>query len=174
MDFPLPPRSVDRVAIAPLAENNIESFHSALDVVARERCYLLLLEAPPLKATREFVLGSLASGNPHTVALDDGKVVGWCDIRRQPFPSVAHRGALGMGIIPPYRGRGLALRLLAATVEKAGEAGFSRVEFEVRADNLRAIALYEKFGFVREGVVRRAVFLGGHYIDAVAMAMILG
>jgi len=162
------------VAIVPLGADHIESFHSALEIVARERRYLLLVEAPPLEATREFVLGSLASGNPHIVALDGGKVVGWCDIRRQPFPSVAHRGALGMGIIPPYRGRGLGLRLLAATAEKAGEAGFSRVEFEVRADNARAIGLYEKFGFVREGVVRRAVCVDGEYVDAIAMAMILG
>jgi RimJ/RimL family protein N-acetyltransferase len=173
MDFPLPP-TVGDVAIAPLAADHIESFYRALDVVARERRYLLLLEAPPPEATREFVLGSLASGNPHFVALADGKVVGWCDIRRQPFASVAHRGALGMGIVPPYRGRGIGTRLLAATMRKAREAGFARVEFEVRADNARAIALYEKFGFAREGVVRRAVFVDGDYVDAIAMAMILG
>ncbi len=66
------------------------------------------------------------------------------------------------------------MRLLAATVRRAREAGFARVEFEVRTDNARAIALYEKFGFAREGVVRRAVFVDGDYIDAIAMAMILG
>jgi RimJ/RimL family protein N-acetyltransferase len=174
MEPPLSPKSVGDVAIVPLAAQHIESFHSALDVVARERRYLLLLEAPPLENTREFVLGSLAGGNPHFVALANGNVVGWCDIRRQPFASVAHRGALGMGIVPPYRGQGIGLRLLAATVEKAAQAGFTRVEFEVRTDNERAIALYEKFGFVREGVVRLAVRIDGASVDAIAMAMMLG
>ncbi len=174
MDIALTPQLAGDVAIAPLAAKHIESFHSALDVVARERRYLLLLEAPPLEATREFVLGSLASGNAHFVALAEGNVIGWCDIRRQPFASVAHRGALGMGIIPSYRGRGIGARLLAATLDKAGEAGIARVEFEVRGDNARAIALYKKFGFVTEGVVRRAVFIDGDYVDAIAMAMMLG
>jgi ribosomal protein S18 acetylase RimI-like enzyme len=174
MDLSLRLKLDGDVTIVPLAVDHIEDFHSALDAVARERRYLLLLEAPPLEATRAFVLESLASGNPHFVASASGKVVGWCDIRRQFFASVAHRGALGMGVIPAYRGRGIGLQLLAATVEKAGQEGFARIEFEVRADNAPAIALYEKFGFVREGVVQRAVRIDGDYVDAIAMAMLLG
>lgn len=116
---------------------------------------------------------SLANGNPHFVALADAEVVGWCDIRRQSFPSAAHRGALGMGVVSSYRGQGLGIRLLMAAVAKAREAGLARIEFEVRADNARAIALYDKFGFVREGFARRAVCVDGEYFDAVDMAMIL-
>ncbi|WP_325058577.1 GNAT family N-acetyltransferase [Rhizobium mongolense] len=48
--------------------------------------------------------------HPQFVAVKDGEVVGWCDIRRHFFPSHAHRGSLGMGIIPAHRGLGLGLR----------------------------------------------------------------
>jgi RimJ/RimL family protein N-acetyltransferase len=155
-----------------MAPQHIESFHRALDIVAREPKYLTLLEAPPLPETREFVLNIIKDGNPQFVALVEGDVVGWCDIQRHFFPAHAHRGTLGIGIIPAHRGHGLGLRLLNAILEKAADAGFVRIELDVHADNARAIALYDKVGFVREGVVRDAVFVDGEYRDAITMALV--
>ena len=160
------------VAIVPIAPEHIESFHRALDLVARERKYLTLLEAPPLPQTREFVLDLIKNGDLQFVALADGEVVGWCDIRRHFFAAHAHRGTLGMGVVPACRGRGLGLRLIQAVLDEARGAGFVRIELDVHADNARAIALYERIGFVREGVARDAVFVDGEYRDAIAMAMV--
>ena len=160
------------IAIVPIAPEHIESFHRALDIVARERKYLTLLEAPPLEQTRQFVLDNTENGDLQFVALAEDEVVGWCDVRRHFFPAHAHRGTLGMGIVPAWRGRGLGLRLVKAILEQARQAGFVRIEFDVHADNARAIALYEKVGFLREGVVRDAVFVDGEYRDSIAMAIV--
>jgi RimJ/RimL family protein N-acetyltransferase len=160
------------IVIVPVAPRHIEGFHRALDLVARERKYLTLLEAPPLPQTREFVLDLIKNGDLQFLALADGEVVGWCDVRRHFFAAHAHRGTLGMGVVPACRGRGLGLRLIEATLERARGAGFVRIELNVHADNARAIALYEKVGFVREGVARDAVFIDGEYCDAIAMAMV--
>jgi RimJ/RimL family protein N-acetyltransferase len=160
------------IAIVPIAPEHIEGFHRALDVVARERKYLTLLEAPPLEQTRQFVLNGIKNGDLQFVALAGDEMAGWCDVRRFFFAAHAHRGTLGMGIVPAYRGRGLGLRLVKAILEQARQAGFVRIEFDVHADNARAIALYEKVGFVREGVVRAAVFVDGEYRDAIAMAIV--
>ena len=164
--------TVSDIAIVPIAPEHIESFHRALDTVAREKKYLSMLEATPLPETREFILGMIRKANPQFVALADGEVVGWCDISRHFFPSHAHRGNLGMGIIPEYRGRGLGRRLIETTLKRARETGFSRVELDVHTDNARAIALYEKVGFVKEGVVRDAACIDGRYLDAISMAVI--
>ena len=169
----------DRVAIfsnieiAPMTPERIESFHSAIDVVARERLYLTFLEAPPLPETRAFVLNLLRNGDPDFVALADGEVIGWCDIRRHFFPTHAHRGTLGMGILPAYRSRGIGRRLIEAALAKAREIGLTRVELSVHADNARAIALYRGVGFIAEGVIRDAICIDGEYRDAIGMAMIL-
>jgi RimJ/RimL family protein N-acetyltransferase len=160
------------IAIVPTKPEHIDSFHRALDIVARERKYLALLEALPLTQTREFVMGVIQKGGLQFVALADGEVVGWCDIQRHAFPSRAHRGTLGMGIVPAYRGRGIGFRLIQATLAQARVAGFVRVELDVHADNARAIALYETVGFVREGVARDAVFVDGEYRDAINMAIV--
>jgi len=159
------------IQIEPIADEHIEGFRAALDTVAREWKYLSLLEAPPLEDTRAFVLGMIEKSNPQFVALADGKVVGWCDISRHTFPSHAHTGRLGMGIIPAYRGQGLGRRLIGATLQAARNVGIERVELSVHADNDKAIALYEKVGFVREGFARKSVRIDGRYLDAIYMAL---
>jgi RimJ/RimL family protein N-acetyltransferase len=157
--------------VVPIAPKHIESYCRALDVVARERRYLTLLEAFPVPQTREFVLSLMEKGDPMFVALTNGEVVGWCDIQRHPFPAHSHRGTLGMGVIPEYRGRGIGARLIDQTLKQAFATGFVRIELSVRADNLRAVRLYEKVGFVGEGVLRDAVFVDGEFHDAIAMAL---
>ena len=47
-----------------------------------------------------------------------------------------------------------------------------RVELTVYADNERAIHLYEKYGFVKEGVKRKAAISCGQYKDEILMARI--
>ncbi|EJT04821.1 N-acetyltransferase GCN5 [Rhizobium sp. CCGE 510] len=70
-----------RIRIEPIAAAHVDSFHNALDVVAREKKYLSMLEAAPLPQMREFVMGMIAKGNPQFVATAEDQVVGWCDIR---------------------------------------------------------------------------------------------
>ncbi|HSV01469.1 MAG TPA: GNAT family N-acetyltransferase [Roseiarcus sp.] len=158
--------------VVPIAPEHIESYRRAVDIVARERRYLTLLEAFPLPQTRAFVLSLMEKGDSMFVALAKGEVVGWCDIQRHPFPAHSHRGTLGMGVVPDYRARGIGRRLMDQALNRALSTGLVRVELSVRADNARAIRLYEKFGFVREGVARAAVFVDGEFHDTIAMALI--
>ncbi len=77
-----------------------------------------------------------------------------------------------MGVIAPFRGQGLGLQLIESAKEQAKEAGISRIEFNVRADNQRAIGLYRKTGFAEEGVLRDAIFVDGAFFDAIGMAFL--
>ncbi len=160
------------VALTRMTPDHIESFHRTLDVVARERTYLSFLEAPPLESTRAFVLGNLTKGAPHFVAVDDGEVVGWCDITPIDRPIYAHGGVLGMGLLPDYRGQGHGRALIEATLADAWRIGLERVELSVYSHNTRARALYDRAGFVVEGVRRRAVRIDGVYSDVIMMAKV--
>jgi len=163
---------IEAVTIAPITPRDVESFHQALDIVARERKYLSFLEAPPLDQTRTFILDRIGRGDPGFVAVVRGEVVGWCDISRYDRQIHAHRGALGMGIVPDYRGRGLGLRLINAALAEARRIGIVRIELSVHSDNARATSLYEKVGFVTEGVQRDAVKIDGQYLDTIMMAIV--
>jgi RimJ/RimL family protein N-acetyltransferase len=61
--------------------------------------------------------------------------------------------------------------LLSACLAHAKNAGIEKVELEVFSDNLRAITMYESFGFSREGVKVRGRKLDERYQDVVLMAL---
>jgi RimJ/RimL family protein N-acetyltransferase len=157
-------------SIAPIAQQHIEGFRSAVDRVARERRYLARFEAPAEADVRKYVLESIARQVPHFVALVDGGVVGWCDITLRPQPAFAHSGVLGIGVISEYRGQGVGRALLEATLQAAQARDIRRVELTVRVDNERAKRLYEICGFVVEGVCRRHMLVDGEFHDSYLMA----
>jgi putative acetyltransferase len=158
--------------IVPIAEAHAASFRECLDAVAREKRYLAQVEAPPVERVAEFVRGSVAADAAQFVALDGDRVVGWADIFPAWPSAIAHRGSLGMGVLGGYRGQGLGAKLLEACIAKACAKGLTRIELEVRADNLPAIRLYERFGFVKEGVRRHGMRFDDAYFDAIDMALL--
>lgn len=82
-----------------------------------------------------------------------------------------HVGEIGMGVHDAWRRRGVGSRLLGALLELADRwLNLSRLELTVFTDNAAAIALYEKHGFRREGLLERFAFRDGAYADAFTMA----
>ena len=139
--------------------------------MARERNYLATVSGFPLEQVRQFAKSLVSDGGVQFVVLDRDTVVGWCDVRRSTFEGFRHVGILGIGLSANHRGHGVGPRLLARTIKAASDAGVRRVELEVFASNTRAVHLFEKSGFVTEGLKRRARILDGREDDVVCMAL---
>jgi putative acetyltransferase len=76
-----------------------------------------------------------------------------------------------MAVHDAYAGRGVGRALMAALVDQADLwLNIKRLELTVWSDNDRAIALYERFGFEREGLMCAYGWRDGAYADALAMA----
>jgi RimJ/RimL family protein N-acetyltransferase len=79
---------------------------------------------------------------------------------------------LGMAVTAGWRGRGVGTALLAEAIEQARKAGAHKVALQVWPHNQAAIALYERFGFQREGHLRRHYRRrSGELWDAVIMGL---
>jgi RimJ/RimL family protein N-acetyltransferase len=165
-------RVANSVEIRAGRTDDIEGTWSCIGVVARERAYIGFLDAPPLEASREFWSNLLDKGFPFEVAVDSGKVVGWCDIGPVPRPIFAHVGVLGMGLLPDFRGRGIGHRLITAALQHARKRCLERVELGVFAHNERARRLYESVGFVVEGKRCKRAKIDGQYWDEFMMALV--
>ena len=162
----------EMIEIVPIAPVHIDSFHRALDLVARERRYLTMLEAPPIEEFRDFVENIIRRRYPQFVALSVGEVVGWCDVLPKTWPIYAHTGVLGVALLPALRGQGLGRRLIERALQAAQAFGLSRVELTVRENNRNAIALYKKLGFVTEGLKRNALRIDDRYENQILMALL--
>ena len=160
------------LAIVTPNERYFEGMRQVLDVVAREKKYLAFLQAPPVDETYAFYRNILANDFCQVIAVQDGVVVGWCDVLPTHGEARAHVGTLGIAVIPPLRGRGIGTKLIEAVISRAWEKGLSRIELTVRIDNAKAKALYERFAFTVEGINRKAFLVDGEYFDTYFMALL--
>ena len=156
--------------IRPIHIDDVIGFHSALSTIAAERIYLLTTEAPPIEKMETFIRSNIDRKNAQYVAEINGEIIGWCDITPLSRQSMSHVGSLGMGVISKYRGKGVGSKLLKATINHAWEQGLKRLELEVFSSNQIAVRMYEKHGYVIEGIKKNARYFNSQYEDIVIMA----
>lgn len=84
----------------------------------------------------------------YLVAEADGRVVGCCGVT-----NVSGDGEIDNVVVDEaYRNRGIATALLEETLRRGRDMGVEAFTLEVRVSNAPAIHVYEKAGFVSEGI----------------------
>jgi RimJ/RimL family protein N-acetyltransferase len=106
----------------------------------------------------------------YVAVTDGGEIVGRLSVARDQHPASAHVADLGLMVDAGWRRRGIGTGLLAAAVEWARKRGVRKLELHVFPHNEAAIALYERFGFEREGYRKRHYRRSDGYVDAILMA----
>lgn len=149
------------------------SFHETLDIVAKERIYLEGIEAPNIERVSQFQSALIAQNAPVYYAIQNDRVVGWCDISLHDNPRMKHRGSLGMGVLPTFRGQGIGSKLLDKSLEHAKKLGLEKIDLHVYTSNVKAIALYKKYGFIQEGLHKNYRKLDGQTFDSLSMGKFL-
>jgi putative acetyltransferase len=136
------------------------------------RAYWGTLQTPFTSvAAREKRFAGRGDNELMLVAVFDGKVVGSAGMVRETRHRRAHTAGIGMAVHDDHAGRGVGTALMRAMVDVADRWwNIKRLELDVYVDNVRAIALYERFGFEREGVLRAYAWRDGQYVDTIAMA----
>lgn len=104
------------------SEAHYRGLHRAAGIVARERKYLAITQAPPWEQSLVFYRSLHALDFPHFVATGDDEVVGWCDVAPLFGETRAHIGTLGIALLPSARRLGLGTRLLQAAIDPGQEA----------------------------------------------------
>ena len=87
----------------------------------------------------------------HTIyltALWDGEIAGYCGLLK----SFDEADIVNVGVAKEYQGRGIAFLMLKELMQRGVEEGVQDFTLEVRVSNAPAIHVYEKLGFVNEGI----------------------
>ncbi|MBW3593951.1 MAG: GNAT family N-acetyltransferase [Actinobacteria bacterium] len=131
----------------------LEDLDGVFDVyaeVAAERVHIG--GEPPIDRDARLAKWREHFDRPHHVtfvAVADGRIVGSASI------TWAGASEIGMAILSEWRGKGIGSALLEALIAWAERDGSHKMELYVWPHNDAAIALYEKFGFEREGYLKR-------------------
>jgi phosphinothricin acetyltransferase len=112
---------------------------------------------------------------PHLVATRDGEVVGYAYVvlfRKRP----AYRFAVKHSIYIHHEhlGRGIGRLLLQELVDACAAAGFRQMIGYIDADNAGSLALHEKLGFARVGLLPAVAYRYGKWADTVMVQRSLG
>jgi RimJ/RimL family protein N-acetyltransferase len=104
------------------------------------------------------------------LAEDGERIVGRLSLARDPHPASRHVADLGLMVAASHRRQGVGTMLLEQAVAWAADARVRKLELHVFPWNEPALALYESFGFEREGYRKQHYERGGELVDAVLMA----
>lgn len=108
------------------------------------------------------------------IARDERRIAGHLQISTGTGPRFSEMGDLFIYLHQDFQNVGLGAALIRKGLELARKRRLHRVELTVVADNDRAIHLYEKMGFVKEGLKRENYRAeDGTYHDEVIMGILL-
>jgi RimJ/RimL family protein N-acetyltransferase len=103
---------------------------------------------------------------------DKGEKVGMFKLFAQTYRSshICYLG--GVAINPAFGGKGYGKMMLREILNYAKTCGFLRIELSTGTTNDKAIRLYEKVGFQKEGILRKYCYLKSEnrFVDELMMA----
>ncbi len=97
------------------------------------------------------------------IAFDGDELIGDASLSSMPR-RMSHRAELGISVVKSHWGQGVGSALLAKIIDYARQNGIEIIDLNVRADNKRAIRLYEKIGFKYIGTHPKGMVIKGENI----------
>lgn len=120
------------------------------------------------------LIGSAAIREQFLLAAVCGdEIVGYLLAQRGSLNRIAHTAYIVVGIRETFRGQGIGKEFFRQLDIWAIEKGITRLELTVMCKNKVAKHLYEKNGFVVEGVKKNSMKVDHEYVDEYYMAKLL-
>ncbi len=112
---------------------------------------------------------------PHLVATYRGEVVGYAyAVLFRKRPAYRYTAKHSIYVHHAHVGRGVGRLLLRELVDACAASGFRQMIGYIDADNSASLALHEKFGFARVGLLCGVAYRHGRWSDTVMVQRSLG
>ena len=111
----------------------------------------------------------------YLIACDAKGVMGVLRFTGGKGSRMRHTGGFGVSVAKKYWGMGIGKELTKTLIEWARATGIVRkINLRVREDNTKAITLYQKLGFSKEGSVTRDLLVQNKFYTNLMMGISIG
>ncbi len=159
--------------ILPIGIEHANQFNEVITAIASEDIFAIQPDTLSVKSVHRFIERQLVEGAPMFIALDNERLVGWCEISLSDTAYSEHSGVLSMGILTGYRGQGVGSWLIRKCISAGRSMGIERIELSVLENNPEAHRFYLGKGFKVEGKKLRSLCINGIYHHETLMALII-
>jgi RimJ/RimL family protein N-acetyltransferase len=106
------------------------------------------------------------------LAFNGNKVIGCLHFTGGSRVRVQHTGEFGVSVLKEYWNLGIGTTMVKELIQWAKDSNVIRkINLRVRSDNTGAIRVYEKFGFIQEGLITREFLIQGNFYDCICMGL---
>ena len=131
-------------------------------------------EKEEVKYVRDLINKVTSRKSVALVAEQDGKILGFGDVHKNPLDALRYVGSFGIGIRKEARKMGIGEKLARLLIKEAKKKlKIKIIELHVFANNVPAINLYKKLGFKEAGKIRKGNYYYGKFIDDIIMVKYL-
>lgn len=132
--------------IRPYVSADRQQLVATVDAVCRESPYMMTAGFTPTPMWEHALTAPECPRHLLLVAVAFEQVVGWCRLFPIARPS-RPAWELGIGILGPWRGRGVGTQMIRAAQAWASRVNGGVITLSVHPDNTGAIRLYDRLGF---------------------------
>lgn len=126
-----------------------------------------------VEAEQDYIerINSMDNSKNVLIIIED-EIVGIASITSVQKARMKHNGTLGISIRKKYWGIGLGSEIMTYLIDWAKSNKITKkINLLVREDNIRGVKLYEKFGFEKEGLLKKDICVNGVYYNTIAMGL---
>lgn len=112
------------------------------------------------------------NSSKNVLIIIENEIVGIASITSVQKERMKHNGTLGISLRKKYWGIGLGSEIMVYLIDWAKSNKITKkINLLVREDNIRGVKLYEKFGFEKEGLLKKDICVNGIYYNTIAMGL---
>ncbi|WP_100372528.1 GNAT family N-acetyltransferase [Bacillus sp. FJAT-45037] len=158
------------VTLRPVQKSDAIDIITSVDSIIKEGTYIQKERPRTIEEEHQFIKEMKEQDNMYIVVEVDGTARGIARVIRGELTMKKHTGMFRTWLHEDAQGKGIGKKVMEYTFEWCRMHMLHKLCLTVFASNNIAKTLYERYGFVTEGIQKEQVYLNGTYDDEIFMA----
>lgn len=163
----------ESVILRPVVKSDAESIVKAVGDILQSGSYIQKEAARSIEEETEFIDEMTRLNNMYVAVELNLQIVGIARVLRGELEMKRHTGLFRTWLIDSAQGIGIGTEIMKYTLEWCKLNELHKLCLTVFASNGLAQKLYERYGFVQEGIQKEQLKINGQFDDEVFMAYFL-